>query len=140
MPYTTRPSGVLQHIWANAYGAGLGLLFVVASVGSLLADDSSRSSVARAAAQGSTDELWNAFFGIGGLLILVGLIRRRPNVEGAGLICTIFGLLVAIGSVIAVIGITGQSRFALATYLALVFGQSGRLAWLVHCARHRTSP
>lgn len=127
---------VWHHLWANAYGVAVGVLFMVFALGNLLpSPGSGTSTVARATEEGVVDEVWSVFLGCGGTLILMGLVRRRANVESAGLLLTIIGLVIAIVAVLNVLGVNDTTRLALSTYIAFVIGQAARLAWLIYCSQ-----
>lgn len=125
---------VWHHLWANAYGVAVGVLFILVAVGNV-AGSGGTSTIARATETGATDEVWSTFLGFGGAFILYGLVSRRANIESAGLVLTIIGLVIAIGAVLNVVGVNDATRLALSSYSAFVLGQIARLAWLIYCSQ-----
>lgn len=75
---------------------------------------------------GNLAHVYYIVYGLAGLFILIGLFRRRNDLDGLGLALLIGGLLINLVAVIATIGWV-QSVPSIGSWFALTVGAVGRL-------------
>jgi hypothetical protein len=83
---------------------------------------------------GVIDDLWNISYGLGGLLILIGLITRRGTGEMIGLAFFVAGIVPNAVAIAVTTHGAGPSFF---TILAVGFACGGRLYYLWHTTPRR---
>lgn len=90
-----RPAIPCFEMWIAVAGLYTGLTYLLP----FLEPASSAAVVAREFPGLAT--LWSALYALGGLVIVIGLLRRSPRIEGAGLSLLASGLTVALIAALA---------------------------------------
>jgi hypothetical protein len=65
------------------------------------------------------DYMWSGMYGLGGLIIIVGIARARANIEAAGCVCLGGGALIAAIATAAVRGWSSWNTVSLSVLIAV---------------------
>lgn len=79
------------------------------------------------------DFAWNTMYGVGGVLVIVGLVRLSPRLEVAGL--CLFCSAVSINAVLVLSVYGGAAWPTIPTFVGFAAASLVRIAYLVHLSR-----
>lgn len=111
-----------QYALANAFELLLALLAIISAVAFFVSPSVQRSAVG--VALHPFDQVWNAGYGLAGLLIVVGLTTPRPRLELAGLSLLAAAVAINAAAVVSVAGARGLT--AVLSYVAIVAACAAR--------------
>lgn len=124
------------HLFVNGWGIGIGLLAIFACLIHFLVHDQASAVDVQL---GAVAHGYYIAYGAAGLLVLIGLVSHRDDLDALGLALLIGGLSINLAAVIATIGVT-EAIPSMATWLSLTVGAAGRLLVVTGTVRERPPP